>query len=92
VAAVATFTDLDEAARLANGTEYGLAAYVYTEGLRSAMTLVERLEAGMVVVNQPAASGVHAPQGGIKQSGIGLEGGAAGVDEFTYLKYVSMGI
>jgi succinate-semialdehyde dehydrogenase/glutarate-semialdehyde dehydrogenase len=89
---VATFSDLDEAASMANATEYGLAAYVFTEGLRPAMALAERLEAGMVVINQASASGVHAPQGGIKQSGIGLEGGAAGVDEFAYLKYVSIGL
>lgn len=92
VALVASFSDLDEAVSRANATDYGLAAYVFTESLRSAMALAERLEAGMVVINQASASGVHAPQGGIKQSGIGLEGGSAGVDEFAYQKYVSIGL
>jgi succinate-semialdehyde dehydrogenase/glutarate-semialdehyde dehydrogenase len=90
VAPVIPFDYVDEALRWANASDYGLAAYVYTESLRLAMRLVDDLEAGMVIVNQASGSGVQAPQGGIKHSGFGLEGGREGLEEFTYQKYASL--
>jgi succinate-semialdehyde dehydrogenase/glutarate-semialdehyde dehydrogenase len=89
VAPVIPFDDVDDALHWANASDYGLAAYVYTDSLRLAMRLVEDLEAGMVIVNQASGSGVQAPQGGIKHSGFGLEGGREGLEEFTYQKYAS---
>jgi succinate-semialdehyde dehydrogenase / glutarate-semialdehyde dehydrogenase len=90
VAPVIPFDTVDEAVAWANDSDYGLAAYVYTDSLRTANRLIEEIDAGMVVVNQPSGSGVQAPQGGIKQSGFGLEGGREGLEEFTYQKYVSV--
>jgi acyl-CoA reductase-like NAD-dependent aldehyde dehydrogenase len=90
VAPVVAFDQLDDVIEWANTSDYGLAAYVYTDNLGSAIRLTDELEAGMVVVNQATGSGVQAPQGGIKQSGFGLEGGREGLEEFTYQKYVSL--
>ena len=89
VAAIVPFTKVDEAIALANDSDYGLCAYVYCENARTLQRLTDELDAGMVVVNQATGSGVQAPQGGIKQSGYGLEGGREGLEEFTYQKYVS---
>jgi succinate-semialdehyde dehydrogenase / glutarate-semialdehyde dehydrogenase len=89
VAAVAPFADVSQAIAWANDSTYGLAAYVYANSAQAIERLTDEIEAGMVVVNQPTGSGVQAPQGGIKQSGHGLEGGREGLEEFTYQKYVS---
>lgn len=91
VAPVVPFRTLDEAIELANNTEFGLAAYVFTQSLHTAMRASEALEAGIVVVNRAAPSGVEFPQGGVKQSGIGLEGGPEGLEDFTVSKFVSLG-
>lgn len=91
VAPVVGFKTFDEAISLANATEYGLAAYVFTQKLGTAMRASEELESGIVVINRPAPSGVEFPQGGVKQSGIGLEGGPEGLEEFTVSKFVSFG-
>lgn len=71
------FKDADEAFRLANATEFGLASYVWTQDLSLAMQAQERLEAGVVWINTPVVREMRAPFGGYKQSGIGAEGGAA---------------
>ena len=91
VAPITPFRDFDQAMEMANSTEYGLAAYVFTRSLQTAMRASEELEMGIVVVNRPAPSGVEFPQGGVKQSGIGLEGGPEGLEEFTVSKFVSLG-
>ncbi|WP_409020604.1 aldehyde dehydrogenase [Brevundimonas vesicularis] len=71
------FKDAEEAFRLANGTRFGLASYVWTQNLALAMEAQERLEAGVVWINTPVVREMRAPFGGYKQSGIGAQGGAA---------------
>ncbi len=90
VAPIFTFTDEDEAIRLANDTEYGLVAFLYTQDLRRAFELSERLDAGMVGLNQGMVSNPAAPFGGVKQSGLGREGGRVGIDEYLETKYVAV--
>ena len=90
VAPVVAFGTDDEAIAAANDTEYGLVAYVYTEGLDRALRVCERIETGMVGLNQGLVSNPAAPFGGIKQSGFGREGGAEGINEYLETKYVAV--
>lgn len=90
VAPVATFADEDEAIAAANRTEYGLVAYVYTRDLDRALRVIERLDTGMVGLNQGMVSNAAAPFGGVKQSGFGREGGAEGIDEYLSTKYAAI--
>src|SRR5205085_322866 len=92
VAPVKGFTDEDEAIAAANDTEYGLVAYVYTSNLKRALRVVERLETGMVGLNQGMVSNPAAPFGGIKQSGFGREGGSEGIEEYLETKYVAVNL
>jgi len=92
VALVKGFTDEDEAIAAANDTEYGLVAYVYTSNLKRALRVVERLETGMVGLNQGMVSNPAAPFGGIKQSGFGREGGPEGIEEYLETKYVAINL
>ena len=92
VVTVETFTDEDEAIRAANDTEYGLVSFLYTQDLRRAIELSERLDAGMVGLNQGMVSNAAAPFGGVKQSGFGREGGKEGIDEYLEIKYVAMNV
>ncbi|GLB63676.1 NAD-dependent succinate-semialdehyde dehydrogenase [Dietzia sp. NCCP-2495] len=90
VAALIPFDTDDEAVELANDTEFGLVSYVMTENLDRAMTMSERLQAGMVGVNVGVVSNPAAPFGGIKQSGLGREGGTTGIEEFLETKLVAI--
>jgi succinate-semialdehyde dehydrogenase / glutarate-semialdehyde dehydrogenase len=90
VAPIATFESEDEAIAAANRTEYGLVAYVFTRDLDRAIRVIERLETGMVGLNQGLVSNAAAPFGGVKQSGFGREGGAEGIDEYLSLKYTAI--
>jgi succinate-semialdehyde dehydrogenase / glutarate-semialdehyde dehydrogenase len=90
VAPITTFTTEDEGIAAANDTEYGLAAYVFAGDLGRALRLGERIEAGMVGINRGLVSDVAAPFGGIKQSGLGREGGPEGLHEYQQLKYLSL--
>ncbi|HEV7772472.1 MAG TPA: NAD-dependent succinate-semialdehyde dehydrogenase, partial [Conexibacter sp.] len=90
VAPVATFETEDEAIAAANRTEYGLVAYVYTRDLDRAIRVIERLETGMVGLNQGLVSNAAAPFGGVKQSGFGREGGVEGIDEYLSIKYAAI--
>jgi succinate-semialdehyde dehydrogenase/glutarate-semialdehyde dehydrogenase len=92
VAPVKGFNDEDEAIAAANDTEYGLVAYVYTSNLKRALRVVERLETGMVGLNQGMVSNPAAPFGGIKQSGFGREGGPEGIEEYLETKYVAINL
>lgn len=92
VAPVFTFTDDDEAVRAANDTEFGLVSYLYTNDLTRAIRLSERLEAGMVGLNQGMVSNAGAPFGGVKQSGLGREGGSVGIEEYLEIKYVALNV
>jgi len=90
VAPITTFDDEEEAIRRANDTEYGLVAYVYTRDLNRAIRVCEKLEVGMVGLNQGMVSNAAAPFGGAKQSGFGREGGHEGIDEYLNVKYVAL--
>lgn len=81
----------DEAIQLANDTEFGLAAYFYARDYARIMHVMEKLEYGMVGVNEGIISTEVAPFGGVKESGLGREGSSHGVDDFTELKYVCIG-
>ena len=90
VAPIVTFTSEDEAVRLANDTEYGLVAYVYTGDLARGLRVSEAIEAGMVGLNRGLVSDPAAPFGGVKQSGIGREGGHEGLLEYLESKYIAV--
>ena len=81
----------EEAVRLANDTEFGLAAYVYTRDLARSWRVTEALEYGIVGLNTGLISTEVAPFGGVKESGIGREGSKYGILEFTELKYICVG-
>jgi len=89
VAPIMRFSTETEALALANDTEYGLAAYVFTESLDRAARVSAGLQSGMVGVNRGVVSDVAAPFGGVKQSGLGREGGHEGLDEYLNIKYVA---
>ena len=90
VAAIQTFSEVDDAVRRANATEWGLVGYVVTQDLDQALNVSERLEVGMVGINTGVVSTPSAPFGGVKQSGLGREGGRIGIDEFLETKYLSI--
>jgi len=90
VAPVTTFTTPDEAIAKANDTEYGLVAYAYTRDLDTALALSERLDTGMVGINQGVVSNPAAPFGGVKHSGFGREGGTEGIEEYLETRYVGI--
>ena len=92
VAPVMGFDSEDDAIAAANDTEYGLVAYVYTQDLKRALRVIEGLETGMVGLNQGMVSNAGAPFGGVKQSGVGREGGFEGVDEYLETKYVAVNL
>jgi succinate-semialdehyde dehydrogenase/glutarate-semialdehyde dehydrogenase len=82
----------EEAITLANATEFGLIAYVYSRDLKRAIRTAEGLESGMVAINKGVISDPAAPFGGVKQSGLGREGGFAGIEEFLETKYIGLDI
>jgi succinate-semialdehyde dehydrogenase/glutarate-semialdehyde dehydrogenase len=92
VAPIVITTSDEEAISLANATEFGLIAYVYSGDLKRAMKVAESLESGMVAINKGVISDPAAPFGGFKQSGLGREGGFAGIEEFLETKYIGVEI
>jgi succinate-semialdehyde dehydrogenase/glutarate-semialdehyde dehydrogenase len=90
VAPLTPFTSEAEVVAAANDTEYGLVAYVYTNDLRRALRVAESIDTGMVGLNQGVVSNPAAPFGGVKQSGLGREGGSLGIDEFLETKYIGI--
>jgi succinate-semialdehyde dehydrogenase/glutarate-semialdehyde dehydrogenase len=92
VAPIVITTSDEEAINLANATEFGLIAYVYSSDLKRAIKTAEALESGMVAINKGVISDPAAPFGGVKQSGLGREGGFAGIDEFLETKYIGVEI
>ena len=90
VAAIVPFDTEEEAITAANNTPYGLVAYVFTEDMRKAMRVSERIDAGMVGINKGVVSDPAAPFGGVKQSGLGREGGHVGMFEFMEAKYIAL--
>jgi succinate-semialdehyde dehydrogenase/glutarate-semialdehyde dehydrogenase len=92
VAPIVITSSDEEAIELANATEFGLIAYVYSSDLKRAIMVAESLESGMVAVNKGVISDPAAPFGGFKQSGLGREGGFAGIEEFLEIKYLGIEI
>ena len=92
VAPVGAFESEEDAIARANDTEYGLVAYVFTRDIKRALRVCEGLETGMVGLNQGMVSNAGAPFGGVKQSGIGREGGKEGLEEFLETKYVAVNL
>ena len=89
---IVPFSSDEQALDLANATEYGLAAYAYTSNLGRAWRVAEKLEYGIVGVNEPGVTSEVAPFGGWKQSGLGVEHSKYGLDEYLEKKYVCLGL
>ena len=92
VAPIVIVNSDEEAIALANATEFGLIAYVYSRDLKRAIRTAEALESGMVAINKGVISDPASPFGGVKQSGLGREGGFAGIEEFLETKYIGVEI
>ncbi|SDX71664.1 succinate-semialdehyde dehydrogenase / glutarate-semialdehyde dehydrogenase [Amycolatopsis xylanica] len=92
VAPILTFDTEDEVVAAANDTEFGLVSYLYTSDVKRALRVAERLEAGMIGLNQGIVSNPAAPFGGIKASGLGREGGSVGIEEFLEIKYIAVSL
>ncbi|MEY9093410.1 NAD-dependent succinate-semialdehyde dehydrogenase [Paenibacillus sp. RC84] len=92
VAPIVEFTDPDDAVRQANDSPFGLASYVFTSNINHAIRLAERLQYGIVGVNDGLPSSAQAPFGGMKESGLGREGGKYGIEEYVEIKYISLGL
>ena len=92
MAPISVFDTDDEAVAAANDTEFGLVSYLFTENVNRALQVSEALESGMVGLNTGLVSNPAAPFGGIKQSGLGREGGAVGIEEYLETKYVAVGL
>jgi succinate-semialdehyde dehydrogenase/glutarate-semialdehyde dehydrogenase len=87
VLSIIPFDDEDDAVRIANDTEYGLVSYVYTRDLARGQRMIERLQTGMMGLNMGVVSNAASPFGGVKQSGLGREGGVEGIQEYLSTKY-----
>ncbi|MFB6469259.1 NAD-dependent succinate-semialdehyde dehydrogenase [Cytobacillus sp. Hz8] len=92
IAPISTFKTEEEVIMRANNSNYGLAAYVYTENLSRSFRITEGLEYGIIGLNDALPSTVQAPFGGFKESGLGREGGHYGIEEFLEVKYISIGL
>jgi len=92
VAPLMRFSSEEEVIAQANDTPYGLASYLYTRDLARAIRVSEALEAGLVGVNDGVPAAPYAPFGGVKESGIGREGGPWGIEEYLEIKYVSFAL
>jgi succinate-semialdehyde dehydrogenase/glutarate-semialdehyde dehydrogenase len=92
VAPVIGFDSEDDAVNAANDTEFGLVSYLYTSDVKRALRVCERLETGMIGLNQGLVSNPAAPFGGVKHSGYGREGGAEGIEEYLETKYVAVNL
>jgi succinate-semialdehyde dehydrogenase / glutarate-semialdehyde dehydrogenase len=91
VAPIITFKDIDKAITIANDTPYGLAAYFFTENYRLGNYLFDNLKYGIIGWNDGAPSAAHVPFGGMKESGLGREGGMEGIEPYLETKYLSIG-
>jgi succinate-semialdehyde dehydrogenase/glutarate-semialdehyde dehydrogenase len=92
VAAIQRFSHQDEAVARANDTEHGLAGYVFTENLDRAFNVADQLATGLVGINQGVPSNAAAPFGGVKQSGLGREGGSEGLEEYEEIRYYNLSL
>ena len=85
------FKTEEEAIQMANDTDAGLASYLFSNNIGRCMRVARALEYGIVGVNEPVPSAAEAPFGGVKQSGLGREGGASGLMEYLEEKYICLG-
>ncbi|MDW8563599.1 NAD-dependent succinate-semialdehyde dehydrogenase [Staphylococcus shinii] len=92
IAPVMSYTKLDDVIKLANDTEFGLAAYYFTNNYQTGLYLYENLDYGVIGWNDGLPSGAHVPFGGLKESGYGREGGKEGIEPYLETKYLSVGI
>jgi succinate-semialdehyde dehydrogenase / glutarate-semialdehyde dehydrogenase len=92
IAPIAGFDDFDDAIAKANDTNYGLAGYLFTSNLTTAIRAGEQIQCGIVGVNDLVPATAQCPFGGIKDSGFGREGGHQGIDEYLYTKYITVGL
>ena len=90
VAPIVTFQNQDDAIRMANDTEYGLISYVFAKDAGAGIGIAKQMESGMVAINRGLASDPAAPFGGMKESGIGREGGFHGIHEFLETQYFAV--
>ncbi|SFS13712.1 Aldehyde dehydrogenase family protein, partial [Agrococcus baldri] len=90
VVAIQRFSNEEDAVRLANATEYGLVGYVFTEDTKRGQRMIELIDTGMMGLNVGVVSNAAGPFGGVKQSGLGREGGAEGIHEYLETKYTLM--
>ena len=90
VAPIVAFESTDDAVRMANDTEFGLISYVYAPDAGTGVKIARRMESGMVAINRGLASDPAAPFGGMKESGLGREGGFAGIHEFLETQYFAV--
>ncbi len=88
IAPIARFKTLDEVIERANATPFGLTGYVFSKNLRTATLAAEALDVGMVGVNEVAIASADAPFGGIKESGMGREGGSIGIKDYLEAKFI----
>ncbi len=88
IAPIVSFKTEEEGVALANDTEYGLVSYAFTQDLKRGLRLIESLDTGMTGLNTGLVSNAAAPFGGVKQSGLGREGGFEGINEYLETKYV----
>ena len=91
MAPIISYKDIDEAINIANSTPYGLAVYFFTNNYRTGTYLFENLDFGIVGWNDAAPTAAHAPFGGMKESGLGREGGTEGIEPYLETKYLSVG-
>ncbi|WP_421014477.1 aldehyde dehydrogenase family protein, partial [Glutamicibacter creatinolyticus] len=90
IAAIQRFETEQQALALANDTEYGLAGYVFSQDLDRALNVADRLQTGIVGINQGVPSNAAAPFGGVKHSGLGREGGAEGLEEYQSVRFYNI--
>ena len=90
MAPIVTFQNKFDAIRMANDTEYGLISYVFTKDAAAGIGIAKQMESGMVAINRGLASDPAAPFGGMKESGIGREGGFHGIHEFLETQYFAV--
>ena len=88
---IQSFSDIEDAIELANGLPFGLAAYYFTNDYKVGLYLSEQLDFGVIGWNDGAPSAAHAPFGGLKESGLGKEGGPEGIEAYLDTKYLSIG-
>jgi len=90
IAPITKFDDFSEAVARANALSYGLAAYVFTSSTKTALAASDQIESGMVAVNSLSMALTETPMGGVKDSGLGYEGGTEGIEGYLHRKYVSL--